>query len=134
MGDLVGGQRKIAAIFAVAAIATTVLGVVIRPSDPDSPELAGDAVLATAVIGVAGLLTALRWWSTAGEHPVGIDRLRVGFIMRIALAETGLILGLFGNVLTGSATPVLVGGGLFLVALLILGLGLKRVEIQVPGF
>mgnify|MGYP000255322204 CR=1 FL=1 len=49
-----------------------------------------------------------------------------GFIIRVAIAELGLLLGIVGLFMTGSLLPALVGLGLFLPALFLLYLGMNR--------
>ena len=96
--------------------------------DAASPDLAGGAALATAAFGAVGLLFALRWWSRAGESTGDETRLMLGFIVRVAGAEVGLLMGVLGLIMTGSTTAPYIGLGLFLASLGILGLGLRRVS------
>lgn len=119
--------RTVAGAFAFSAIAIVVVLSLIDLGEPENPDLADAAALTAAIFGAAGLLMALRWWSTAGERTVGPDRLQVGFIVRVAIAETGLLLGVLGFTMTGSMTAPIIGGTLFLVALLLLVAGLRRV-------
>lgn len=119
--------RLIAGAFAFGAVAIVVVLSLIDVGEPESPDLADAAALTAAIFGAVGLLLALRWWSNAGEKPVGPDRLQVGFIVRVAIAETGLLLGVLGFTMTGSMTAPIVGGALFLVALLLLVAGLGRI-------
>jgi purine-cytosine permease-like protein len=51
----------------------------------------------------------------------------MGYIIRIAVAELGLLLGVLAIFLTGTLVPALTGLGLFLVALLMLYLGLNQI-------
>jgi hypothetical protein len=92
-----------------------------------SPEMADGAALVAAIFGTIGLLLALRWWSTAGEIPRDPNRLQLGFIVRVAIAESGLLLGALGYIMTGSLLAPIVGGGLFLGALGLMALGLNRI-------
>lgn len=119
--------RTVAGAFAVGAIAIVVVLWLVDLGEPESPDLADAAALTAAIFGAAGLLMALRWWSTAGERAVDPGRLQIGFIVRMAVAETGLLLGVLGFTMTGSMTAPIVGGALFLVALLLLVAGLGRV-------
>lgn len=94
--------------------------------EPESPDLADGGALTAAVFGVAGLLIALQWWSRAGEQAPNPAQLQMGFIIRTAIAELGLLLGILALVISGSTTPMAIGLGLFLASLLLLVLALDR--------
>jgi drug/metabolite transporter (DMT)-like permease len=119
--------RTVAGAFAIGAVAILVVLSLVDLGEPESPDLADAAALTAAIFGTVGLLMALRWWSTAGERASDPGRLQIGFIVRMAVAETGLLLGVLGFTMTGSMTAPMVGGVLFLAALLLLVAGLGRV-------
>jgi hypothetical protein len=50
----------------------------------------------------------------------------MGFVIRTAIAELGLLLGVLALVMSGSTTPMAIGLGLFLITLLFLVLALDR--------
>jgi hypothetical protein len=54
------------------------------------------------------------------------SRLQVGFIVRVAIAEVGLLMGILGFVMSGSMLAPLIGGALFLGALAAMTMGLRR--------
>ena len=118
--------EAVARAFAAGAIVLVGVLAVIDIGEAQDPDLADAAALASAIFGVIGLLAALRWWSTAGERTVGPERIQVGFIVRVAIAETGLLLGVVGFVLTGSLLAPMIGCVLFLAALVLLVLSLRR--------
>ncbi len=120
--NLVSGSFAIAGITIVAVLSTVDLG------EPERPDLADGAALAAFIFGSLGLLVALQWWSRFGDTPRTPASLQIGFVVRVALAELGLLLGILALIMTGSITPSLIGLGLFLVALLLLTLGLRRVS------
>lgn len=95
--------------------------------EPPDPDLADGAVLAAAAIGAIGLLVSLQWWSRAGEQPRTPARVQMGFIIRVAIAELGLLIGIMAVFLTGSLTAIAVGMALFLISLLMLVAGLNRI-------
>ncbi len=95
--------------------------------EPESPDLADGAALAATVFGVLGLLVALLWYSRAGETQPSPAKVQMGFIIRIAIAELGLFIGIVALVMTGSTTPTVIGFWLFLASLLMLWLGLRRI-------
>ena len=118
--------ESIAGWFALGGVILVGVLALIDVGEPDDPGLGDAAVLLSAALGVIGLLVALRWWSIAGEHPVTPDGLQISFMLRVAIAETGLLLGVVGFAMTGSMAAPIIGGALFLVALLVLVLGLRR--------
>ena len=93
---------------------------------PPSPELADGATLAVGLIGVAGLLIAALWYSSAGDRVRSPSGVVNGFIIRVAIAEVGLLLGIVGFYMTDSLLPAIIGLALFLPALLLLYLGMRR--------
>ena len=117
----------IAGSFAAAGIVIVLALSALDVSDPASSDLADGAVLAAAVFGALGLLAALIWASRSGEGRHTPNSLTIGFIVRVALAELGLLIGILGLFMTGSMTPSYVGLGFFVVALLALAAGLRRV-------
>ncbi|MDJ0923683.1 MAG: hypothetical protein QNJ77_03895 [Acidimicrobiia bacterium] len=119
--------RVITAGFAVGPIILVLVVALIDLGEPENPELADGAALAVAVVGALGLLIALLWHSQAGERPRSPRRVQIGFIVRLAIAELGLLLGVLAVFTTGAILPVLIGLALFLLALLFLYLGLSRV-------
>ena len=72
-------------------------------------------------------MIAALWYSHAGERPASPAQVQSGFIIRIAVAELGLLLGVMAIFLTGALLPALIGLGLFLISLLLLYLGLKQI-------
>lgn len=116
----------VAGAFALGTIVTIVVLSLVEITEPESPDLANGAVVAAAAFGVAGLLLALRWWSTTGEYPVDPGRFQIGFIVRVSVAEVGLLLGVLGYVMTGQILAPIVGGALFLAALALMALSLGR--------
>lgn len=122
--------RMLAASFGAGAVGIAAIAVLVGGSDAAQPDLAEGAVLAAGVLGAIGLLAALRWWSIAGERPTSPAQVQVGFIVRVAVAETGLFIGFVGIFITGSITAVLTGLASFLLSLLALVLALNRIEAQ----
>ena len=119
--------RIIAASFAGAAVVFVVVFTTVDIGDPQNPDLSDGAALAATALGVVGLLVALRWWSGAGEKVRTPTNVQMGFIVRIAVAELGLLLGILAIFMTGSATAAFIGLALFLVALLLLVAALSRI-------
>jgi drug/metabolite transporter (DMT)-like permease len=118
--------KIVAASFAAGAVAIFVVVSSVDLGEPDSPDLADGGALAAAVFGVAGLLIALQWWSSAREQAQSPAKLQMGFVIRTAIAELGLLLGVLALVMSGSTTPMAIGLGLFLITLLFLVLALDR--------
>lgn len=112
--------------FAVGTVVIIVVLALVDINEPESPELAGGAMLLAASFGVVGLLLALRWWSTTGETPPEPGRFQIGYIARIAIAELGLLLGILGYVMTGEILAPIIGGALFLAALSFMAVSLNR--------
>ncbi len=130
MPDMVAVKRTlrlVTASFATAAVLIVIVLAGIDLSEPPSPDLGDGAVLAVAVVGLIGLVAAALWYSRAGERPTPPARVQTGFIIRVAIAELGLLLGVMAIFLTGATGPAIIGLGLFLVALLLLYLGLNRI-------
>lgn len=119
--------RVLAAAFAAAAAVFVAVFSLVDVGDPQSPDLADGAVLAVAAIGVVGFLVCLQWWSRAGEVPRAPARVQMGFIIRVAIAELGLLIGVMAVFLTGSLTAATIGMALFLLSLLLLVAGLNRI-------
>ena len=113
--------------FAVLAVSTVVVLSLVDLGEPAEPDLSDGALLAVLVFGSIGLLLALLWSARAGDTTTTPNRLMVGFVTRVAIAELGLLLGILGLVMTGAILPAYVGLGLFLGSLLFLALGLGRV-------
>jgi hypothetical protein len=114
--------------FAAGGIMIVVVMSAIDLGEAESPDLADGAALAAAIFGVVGLLVALQWWSNSGEVQRSPASVQIGFIIRIAIAELGLLLGILALVMTGSMTPAYIGLGLFLLSLLVMTLGLRRIS------
>jgi O-antigen/teichoic acid export membrane protein len=119
--------RILAASFAGAAVVFVAVFALAEFGEPPDPDLADGAVLAAAAIGAIGLLVSLQWWSRAGEQPRTPARVQMGFIIRVAIAELGLLIGIMAVFLTGSLTAIAVGMALFLISLLMLVAGLNRI-------
>lgn len=120
--------QLIANAFALAGVVIVVALSIVDFGEAANPDLAGGAAVAAAAFGAIGLLVALQWWSRAGETPRRANSLMLGFIVRVAVAEIGLLMGILGLIMTGSPTASYVGLGLFLAALALLTLGLRRVD------
>lgn len=118
--------KVVAASFAGAAVTIVIVLASIDLGDPENPDLTEGGSLAAAIFGAIGLLIALHWWSRASDHPRSPAGMQIGFIIRTAVAELGLLVGILALVTTGSATPALIGLALFLVSLLLLVLALDR--------
>ena len=114
--------------FAIAGVAAVVVLSIVDFGEAANPDLSGGAALATAAFGAVGLLLALHWWSTVGESSQAGTNLMLHFVGRVAIAEMGLLMGILGLIMTGSATAAYIGLGLFLAALLFLSLGLRRIS------
>ena len=120
--------RMVSAGFAIGPVMLVIVVALMDLGEPESPELADGATLAVAVIGLIGLLIASLWYSRAGDRPRRPGSVQNGFIVRVAIAELGLLLGVVGLFMTGSLLPMFVGLGLFLPSLLLLYLGVNRIE------
>lgn len=118
----------VAGSFAAGAIIVVVVMAAIDLGEPESPDLADGAALAATIFGVVGLLVALQWWSRAGETERAPAAVQIGFIVRVAIAELGLLLGIMALVMTGSMTPAYIGLALFLLSLLVMRTGLGRIS------
>lgn len=127
MTDVKRTLRILAASFAVAAVVFVAVFALADFGEPQDPDLADGAVLAAAALGAIGLLVSLQWWSRAGEQPRPPARVQIGFIIRVAIAELGLLIGVMAVFLTGSLIAIAVGLTLFLVSLLLLVAGLNRI-------
>ena len=121
----------ITASFAIAGVIGVRVLTSLDLGDPAEADLAGGATLAAAVFGAIGLVVALVWTARAGDRSPEPQRLLVAFVIRVAIAELGVLLGILGLVMTGSAAPPYVGLGLFLASLFVLYLGLRRVAENV---
>lgn len=119
-------MRLITTGLAVGPLLLVIVVVLVDIGEPESPDLAEGATLAAGVVGLIGLLIAAIWFSGAGDRPRQPAAVMNGFIIRLAIAELGLLLGILGLFMTGSVLPVVVGIGLFLPALLLLYLGMNR--------
>ena len=113
--------------FAIAAIAAVFVLTSIDIGTPERPDLVDGAVLATGVLGGLGLIVALVWTARSGERHTDPNRLMLSYITRLAVTEVGVLLGLVGLFLTGSTTAPYVGLALFLLSLVVLAAGLRRI-------
>ncbi len=113
--------------FAIGAVALVGVLSAVEIDDPSDPDLAGGATMTAAIFGGFGLLLALIWVVRAGERHRGPNRLLTAIIVRVAVAELGLLMGILGLLMTGSMTASYIGLGLFLASLALLGAGLRRV-------
>ncbi len=113
--------------FAIGAIALVVILSTVDFGNAASPDLANGATLTAGVFGAVGLLVSLLWVSRSGERSRTPNQLLSGFVIRVAIAELGLLMGILGLVMTGSMTASYVGLGFFLASLLFLGAGLRRI-------
>ena len=116
----------ITASFAAAGVAIVVVLASVDLGEAESPDLANGGALTAAVFGAIGLLVALQWWSRSGETSPTPASLQTGYVIRIAIAELGLLMGILALVMTGSIVPSLIGLSFFLASLLLLALGLRR--------
>ena len=114
--------------FAIAGIVGAIVLTSVEISEPPNPDLTDGAVRAAAAFGAVGLLVALVWVARSGERNVTPNRLLMGFVVRVAIAELGLLMGLLGLFSTGSTTAVYVGLVFFLVSLALLAVGLRRIS------
>ncbi len=112
--------------FAIGPIILVVIVASIDVGEPADPDLADGATLAAGVVGLVGLLIAALWYSGAGERQRQPAAVQNGFIVRVAIAELGLLLGIVGLFMTGSLLPAIVGLALFLPSLFLLYLGMNR--------
>ena len=128
MQNLKRTLNTIAASFAGGSIVLVAVLSAVDLGEAENPDLADGAALAVAIFGTIGLLIALQWWSRSGETTGSPSSLQIGFVVRVAIAEMGLLIGILAQVMTGSATPSLIGLGFFLVSLLLLTLGLRRIS------
>jgi O-antigen/teichoic acid export membrane protein len=119
--------KIVVASFAGAAIVFVVVFAAVDLGEPENPDLADGAVLASAALGVVGLLVALQWWSQAAEQPRTPADVQMGFIVRLAIAELGLLTGILGVFMTGTLTAAITGLVLFLASLLLMVAGLDRI-------
>lgn len=119
--------KIVAAAFAGAGVIFVVVFAAADLGEPQNPDLADGAVLASAALGVIGLLVALQWWSRAAEQTRTPTNLQMGFIMRVAIAELGLLTGILAVFMTGTLTAAVIGLGLFLASLLLMVTGLDRI-------
>ncbi len=119
--NLITSSFAVAAVLAVVVLSTIDLGT------PDQPDLADGAALATAAVGAVGLVVALLWTARSGERGSDPNRLMLGYVTRLAITELGVLLGIVGLFLTGSTTALYLGLGLFLLSLVVLAAGLRRI-------
>ena len=117
---LVAGSFSLAAVLAVVVLSSVDIG------EPQNPDLAGGAYLTAAIFGAIGLVVALFWLSRFDERQYTADKLTIGFIVRVAIAELGLLMGIVGLFMTGSRTASYIGLGFFLAAMLSLVGVLRR--------
>ena len=120
--------RTIAVGFAFGPIVVAVIVALLDLGEPESPDLADGATAAVIVLGVVGLVIALQWWSRAGDAGRTPGAVQIGFIVRLAIAELGLLLGILAVFMTGALAPMFVGLGFFLASLLFMVLSLRRIE------
>jgi hypothetical protein len=117
--------RLIAGSFAAGSVALVAVLSLLDLGEAESPDLADSAAVLAGVIGVVGLLLAVVWWARISERPRSPAALQMGFLVRAAIAEVGLLIGVLGFFMTGSLTAPLIGLGLFLAALLFLVLAVN---------
>jgi hypothetical protein len=125
MSEVKRRLRLITAGFAVGAV-VVIVALSLVSFEAESPELKGATAVTATVFGAIGLIVALRWWTSVDERMNEPSRLQVGFIVRVAIAEVGLLMGILGFVMSGSMLAPLIGGALFLGALAAMTLGLHR--------
>ena len=113
--------------FAVAGIIGAIVLTAVEFPEPPNPDLADGAVRAAGAFGAIGLLVTLVWVARSGERKLTPNRLLVGFVIRVAVAELGLLMGILGLLSTGSTTAVYLGLVFFLVSLALLAVGLRRI-------
>lgn len=117
--------------FAITGIVAVVVLTGLDLGEPAEPDLASGAILAAAIFGGIGLLVALVWTARSGDRSPDPQQLLAGFVIRVAIAELGGLMGILGLVMTGDTTAPYVGLAFFLVSLLVLYLGLRRVTENV---
>ncbi len=120
--------RTIAVGFAFGPIAVAVVIAFLDLGEPESPDLADGATAAVIVLGAIGLVVALLWWSRAGDAGRTPAAVQIGFIIRLAIAELGFLLGILAVFMTGAVAPMFVGLGFFLASLFFMVLSLRRIE------
>ena len=113
--------------FAVAGIIGAIVVTNVELPEPPNPDLADGAARAAGAFGAVGLLVALAWVARSGERAPNPNRLLMGFVVRVAVAELGLLMGLLGLFSTGSTTAVYVGLVFFLASLVLLAFGLRLI-------
>ena len=120
--------RLIAVSFAAGSVALVAVLALLDLGEAESPDLADGAAALAGVIGALGLVLAVIWWARMGERPRSAAALQMGFLVRAAIAEVGLLIGVVGFFMTGSLTAALIGLGLFLAALLLLALAVNLAD------
>ncbi len=114
--------------FALGGIVVAFVLVGVDLGEPSSPDLADGAALTAGVFGALGLVIALVWAARSGERRANPQRLMTAYVIRVAIAELGLLMGILGLVMTGAALPIFIGLGFFLASLVFLRVGLGRVS------
>jgi hypothetical protein len=103
--------------------------------DWDNPDddLARLGMIVSGAAGVLGLVVALWWRNRMTSRPLPPARLMNGFLISVAAAETGMLLGFVFAIGSMSTGPFWVGAAIFAISLTILVTGLSQAEVEQPG-
>ena len=129
--DRVNSLRLLGMGFFGAAAALLVVLIVLSGGwEPADDGLARTGTIVAGLVGVVGLGGAVWWRNHAVAAPMKPDRLLTSWILAVAIAEVGMILGFVFAFLSRSLTPFVVGAVVFAVSLLVLTAAISQVDLE----
>jgi hypothetical protein len=114
-----------------AAVMLVVLLVLSNQWDAPDDDAAGLGVWIAGVAGLIGLIVAVWQRNRLVAGPVEPARLLTSWIVAVACAEVGMLLGFVLAMLSRALTPFLVGAAILCVSLVVLTTALSQVELEV---
>jgi hypothetical protein len=118
--------------FGLIAVLAVVLLVLSGEWEERDDDLARLGTIVSGVVGLLGLLVVLWWRGRATSGPVALPRLMNGFLLTVAFAEVGMLLGFVLAMGSRSMTPFWVGAGVFVLSLLVLLTALPNLDVEEP--
>ena len=97
---------------------------------PPAVDAGPVGLIATVVIGLAGLVAAMIWRNRVTEAPVVGPKLLSSFLVTVAIAEAGVLVGIVFAVVGQTLIPFWLGAGIFVTALAVMVTAIPLVEID----
>lgn len=123
--------RILAIGFLVAALVLLVVLLALSGGWDDADDgFARTGIWVAGITGLVGLVVAVTWRNRVVAAPVDPNRLLTTWIMAVAFAEVGMLVGFVFAVLSRTLTPFVLGAAILGLSLVVLTTALSHVELD----